>query len=397
MAISELGRLTSIERTAKLVAALLAGRDLTRSDLTALLGVRVAAIDRQLEAIGRHLPLVREKRRGRIHVRVDRSRVAGGGERTPIATMIAACVGASLSRLFEGTSYEKGMRDLVQYVSREAIHPERFQDYRRQFVFLVRGGEKSLPEKEELLEEVVDALQRRHGLQIRYRAFDGRRQSLRIEPLSLAVYDHQLYVIGRPRGREPHPYRFSRIDAAESVGGTFQYPDKDRYDPERVFADSFGIFVDAKYPVSSRSAWPAGGPRSCAATAGTARRKRSCAAAGSTSVCACVSAPRWSPGSSLSVPTSASSGPLRSASASRGSPARWPRPTAPEGAVTPRRVPPRGGSPRRSSQSCRRSSSSPAGPAKRAGSPRDRRHCSAVRRSRRRTASPAGIPRAPAP
>ncbi|TMA40846.1 MAG: hypothetical protein E6J82_14150 [Deltaproteobacteria bacterium] len=80
MAISELGRLTSIERTAKLVAALLAGRDLTRSDLTALLGVRVAAIDRQLEAIGRHLPLVREKRRGRIHVRVDRSRVAGGGD-----------------------------------------------------------------------------------------------------------------------------------------------------------------------------------------------------------------------------------------------------------------------------------------------------------------------------
>ena len=249
MSLSELGRLTSIERTAKLVAALLAGRDLTRSDLTALLGVRVAAIDRQLEAIGRHLPLVREKRRGRVHVRVDRSKVAGGGERTPIATMIAACVGASLSRLFEGTSYEKGMRDLVQYVSREAIHPERFQDYRRQFVFLVRGGEKSLPEKEELLEEVVDALQRRHGLQIRYRAFDGKRQSLRIEPLSLAVYDHQLYVIGRPRGREPHPYRFSRIDAAESVGGTFQYPDKDRYDPERVFADSFGIFVDEKYPV----------------------------------------------------------------------------------------------------------------------------------------------------
>ena len=75
------------------------------------------------------------------------------------------------------------------------------------------------------------------------------RQSLRIEPLSLAVYDHQLYVIGRPRSGAAHPYRFSRIEAAEAAGGTFQYPDKDRYDPERVFADSFGIFVDAKYPV----------------------------------------------------------------------------------------------------------------------------------------------------
>jgi len=205
MARSELGRLTSIQRTAKLIGALLSGRELTRADVTGLLGVRVAAADRQLEAIGRHIPLVREKRRGRVHVRIDRSKVAGGAERIPIATTIAACVGASLGRLFEGTNYEKGMHDLVQYVSRDAVHPERFQDSRRQFVFLVRGGEKALPEKEELLEEVVDALQRRRGLQIRYRSFDGARRSVRIEPLSLALYDHQLYVIARPRGREAHP------------------------------------------------------------------------------------------------------------------------------------------------------------------------------------------------
>jgi predicted DNA-binding transcriptional regulator YafY len=246
---AELGRLSSIARTAKLIGALLAGRDLTRAEIAALLGVRVAAADRQLAAIGRHVPLIREKRRGRLHVRIDRSKVTGSAERTPIATMIAACVGASLSRLFEGTSYEKGMRDLVHYVSRDAVHPERFQHFRRQFVFLVRGGEKALPENEDLLEEVVDAVQRRRGLQIKYRAFDGARQSLRIEPLSLAVYDHQLYVIGRSRGSPFHPYRFSRLEAAEAASGTFQYPDKDSYDPERVFADSFGIFVDEKYPI----------------------------------------------------------------------------------------------------------------------------------------------------
>jgi len=246
---SDLGRLSSIQRTAKLIAALLSGRDLTRSEATALLGVRVAAVDRQLEAIGRHVPLVRERRKGQVHVRIDRSRIAGGAERVPIATMIAACVGASLAKLFEGTTYEKGMHDLVQYVSREAVHPERFQDSRRQFVFLVRGGEKALPEKEDVLEEVVDALQRRRGLQMRYRDFVGARKSVRIEPLSLAVYDHQLYVIGRPRGGPTHAYRFSRIETAETVGGTFPYPDKDSYDPERVFADSFGIIVDDKYPI----------------------------------------------------------------------------------------------------------------------------------------------------
>jgi len=251
MAKSELGRLSSIQRTARLMSSLLSGRELTRAEITGLLGVRVAAVDRQLEAISRHIPLVREKRRGRMHVRIDRSKVVGGAERTPISTIIAACVGASLGKLFEGTTYEKGMHDLVHYVSRDALHPERFQDSRRQFVFLVRGGEKSLPEKEEVLEEVVDALQRRRGLQLRYRDFKGSRRSVRIEPLSLAVYDHQLYVIGRPHGRQAHPYRFSRIEAADAVGGTFQYPDKDSYDPERVFADSFGIFVDEDYPVQN--------------------------------------------------------------------------------------------------------------------------------------------------
>src|SRR5438132_9221025 len=97
---SDLGRLSSIQRTAKLIALLLSGRDLTRSEATALLGVRVAAVDRQLEAIGRHVPLVRERRRGQVHVRIDRSKITGGAaERVPIATMIAACVGASLAKL----------------------------------------------------------------------------------------------------------------------------------------------------------------------------------------------------------------------------------------------------------------------------------------------------------
>jgi len=123
---------------------------------------------------------------------------------------------------------------------------------------------------------VVDALQRRRGLQIRYRSFDGARRSVRIEPLSLALYDHQLYVIARPRGREAHPYRFSRIEAAEAVGGTFQYPDKDSYDPERVFANSFGIFVEDKYAVERIEVSLA--PRWAAfvrSHAGIARRSRS--------------------------------------------------------------------------------------------------------------------------
>src|SRR3954452_16849322 len=96
----DLGRLSGIQRTAKLMGALLAGRDLFRDDVANLLGVRVAAADRQLEASGAPLPLVGEKLRGRVHVRIDRSKVWGGPDRIPIPTTIAVCVGASLARLF---------------------------------------------------------------------------------------------------------------------------------------------------------------------------------------------------------------------------------------------------------------------------------------------------------
>ena len=65
------------------------------------------------------------------------------------------------------------------------------------------------------------------------------------------VAEHSVYVIGRSRGRPAHPYRFSRLESAEAAGGTFQYPDKDSYDPERVFAESFGIFVDERFPVEN--------------------------------------------------------------------------------------------------------------------------------------------------
>src|SRR5437588_427656 len=103
----------------------------------------------------------------------------------------------SIGRTVQLVSALLAGRDLTRA---EARHPERFQDWRRQFVYLVRGGEKALPEKEGLLSDVVDALQRRRALRLRYHAFDGTRRTVRVEPLSLAVYDHQLYVIARPGG-----------------------------------------------------------------------------------------------------------------------------------------------------------------------------------------------------
>jgi len=74
---------------------------------------------------------------------------------------------------------------------------------------------------------------------------------VRAKPLSIVVYDHQLYVVCRDDKGKDHPYRFSRITQVDREDTTFAYPTKAEYDPDRLFADSFGIFIGAEYPVES--------------------------------------------------------------------------------------------------------------------------------------------------
>jgi predicted DNA-binding transcriptional regulator YafY len=64
----------------------------------------------------------------------------------------------------------------------------------------------------------------------------------RIAPLSIVVYDHQLYLIARDRRRH-HPYRFSRIIDFAMTSLSFRYPKAADYDLRALFAESFGIFI----------------------------------------------------------------------------------------------------------------------------------------------------------
>ncbi len=159
----ERGRLSQLERTSKLISVLLAGRELTRGDAARLLDLKAAAVDRQLDAVGRHLPLLREKRGGRVYVHLDRSRAIGGMRTPPIGTIIAACLGASLSRLFQGTTYESAMLDVVRLLGSGTRSPERFHNARRQFLFIARGGEKALPEAQGVLDDLIDVMLSGHS------------------------------------------------------------------------------------------------------------------------------------------------------------------------------------------------------------------------------------------
>lgn len=237
---------TQMLRCYQFVAALLAGRQLDRRTIAALLGVREAAADAHLKA------LVAAKLPG---VRVDRHRNRrivswrAGEQATPasIQLAVAACFGASVGKLFQGTPYAallQQARDGI--VGRLGKRKGDFEHAARKFLFISQAGEVAFPERTGLLDDLIESVLRQRLIRLDYLGFEGDRRHLTLEPWSIAIYDHQLYVLAREDGSKTHrlhPYRLSRIRSHRVLAKTFVYPRRTSYDPDELFRDSFGIFL----------------------------------------------------------------------------------------------------------------------------------------------------------
>jgi predicted DNA-binding transcriptional regulator YafY len=233
------GRFSATARLLRVIARLLDGKELDRHEVARLAGIRLAGADRMIRALRTHLPIIEERQ-------VGRRRVIKCGTLAPkkphIATAVAACFASSLAPLFNGSNYEAGMRDALSHVLRSGRRQSQFTNLDRKFVFARRGGEVSLPDHAGDLDEIVDAILEHKRVRIVYTDFQGATKARTIEPLSIAIYDHQLYVIARKTGGSPRTYRFARISEAEALDDTFIYPAKAEYDPTLMFRDSFGIY-----------------------------------------------------------------------------------------------------------------------------------------------------------
>lgn len=241
-------RTQGIARTVRLIADLLAGRSHTRASAARLLQLQPPAAARQLEAIEAHLPgIVSKDRRGGRRYSFDRSITAEPS--VSLGAAISACFGASLAPLFEGTTYAIDMRDATKRIVDKAARVSDFGDVDRKFVFHARGGEIALREGNGLLDDVVEALLTSNWLRITYQRFVSSVETLDIRPVSLIVYEHQLYVVGLEEGSNVHPYRFARIRNVVVSSKTFPYPGRHEYDPAALLRDSIGIFMDPEIPV----------------------------------------------------------------------------------------------------------------------------------------------------
>lgn len=180
-------------------------------------------------------------------LRFDRTRLTDPPDD---AAAVAACFGLSLAPLFEGAEQGTGMRRAFDYVLGQAHRRKLFQDIERKFTFVRRGGESALPERSRLLDQLVESVLHSREVAVTYRHFDGSAEDISVRPLSVCIYDHQLYVVGQKRDGARRLLRLSRIEAMlDAQGATFEYPAKTEYDPRQLFADSFGVFIDDRIPV----------------------------------------------------------------------------------------------------------------------------------------------------
>lgn len=241
-------RYKSLDRTVDVLSALMRGDELDRAAIARMGKVKLATADRQIAVLAKCPGVVEDKRGRRKVLRFD---PAACSPPPTFPELVAACLGASLSRMFEGSSYERTMKAALAYLLGRARRHGSFEHVDRKFLFVAQGGEVAFPERSDDLDDLIDAVLHSYAVTVPYRRFDGKDEVLKLQPYSIAIYDHQLYIIAPSTdGPEPHPYRFARMgEVTTHRTESFTYPAKAQYDPDQVFRDSFGIFISPKHPV----------------------------------------------------------------------------------------------------------------------------------------------------
>lgn len=244
----DVGRTKTLGKIVKLIADLLDGKEHDRNTAAELLSTTPSNAARHLDAIYMHLGLVKERQKGKIHkYYID---AFGGRPAPPRPALIGACFASSLATLFEPSKYGVAMREALTYIL-EAVRAEgQFTDIDRRFFFLRRGGEPAVERPQAHLDVVVDALLEGRYLELTYKRFDAKVTIKTVRPLSIVVYEHQLYLVAYDSKTRPGIHRIARIRAAEMKPERFTYPTRSEYDPEVLFRSQFGVIVNEDEPIS---------------------------------------------------------------------------------------------------------------------------------------------------
>lgn len=241
------GRGTTIEGCYRLVRALLEGKTLDRRSAARLLNTREAAADAHLNAIAEIVPgVVETKVKHQRTLQLNLDAAVAPPSRSLAA---AACLGGSLAHLFRGSSYETLLAQTLDHIVGRAKKQVDFKEARRKFIFVTRGGEIALPERQGIFDDLVEAVLVQKHVELTYSNFDGERKKKIVAPWSIAIYDHQIYLLGSVEAAGLAAFRLSRIHSARTLSNRFDYPPRATFDPDVVFSHTFGIFVRGDDPI----------------------------------------------------------------------------------------------------------------------------------------------------
>lgn len=237
------GPQAALTRTVRILSALLGGEALDARRAAVVSGLNVAAANTQLKTLQKLPGVIVEKKLGRKVWRYAALPSTWGP-----ALVVAASFGTSLATLFSGSAYRNRLEEVRARLVNGTSRPDQFRNVERKFWFHCQGGDVALDEAKPLLDVVINALVDGNMLGLRYADSTGAQSEMTVAPLSLVLYQHQLYLLARRESGKLHPYRLSRILTARPQE-RFEYPAREQFDPETVFADSFGIWLGDGDPV----------------------------------------------------------------------------------------------------------------------------------------------------
>ena len=232
-------------RAFQLVNLLLQGQQPTVDEASAAIGVQAPRVRELMKELKREVDCAEF-----TGSHPKRIRLMGVRQGTPSHEMaIGACLAASLAPLFAGTVLESGVIDGLRYVIDASPSAAKFSEIERKFFFVGRGGESGLPRNAKQLKLLTMAILEQREITLTHSRFDpdapdGRKT---YQPLSLAIYNHQLYVIGRrPTDKAIRLLRFSRIKNLRVLRSrTFEYPAEHEFSPRQLYRDAFGVYLGA--------------------------------------------------------------------------------------------------------------------------------------------------------
>lgn len=231
-----------LARALKVFRAAMAGRTLDRHQVAEMLGIQPAAADRIMRAL-RSMPGVSVER-GVISCDA-RYRLESPSD----VMVLAGAMALSLSRVFGGSAQATSMRRLLDRLMGSARR--KIADVDRKFFFVERGGEVALESPNHPFDEICEGVRDSRWISFTYVHGTGSAETVWARPVTVLVYQHQLYVLALRQGAErPYPFRVVRISDVR-LGEPFEYPKAAEYDPNRLFESTFGVFIANDAPVET--------------------------------------------------------------------------------------------------------------------------------------------------